>query len=236
MFEGEKPTTKLKDLPSHLEYAFLDNNQEFPIIISSLLSSQEKELLLRVLIKHKSALEWKVADIKGISPSFCTHKILMEDNFKPIVQPQRRLNPKVQDVVKAKIVELLDAGLIYAISNSLWVSPIHVVPKKGGITVVTNNDNELVPTRTVTELRVCIDYRKLNDATRKDHFPLPFIDQMLEHLSGNEYYCFLDEFLGYFQIPLAPEDQEKTTFICLYGTFANRRMPFGLSNAPATFQ
>ncbi|GJZ40017.1 hypothetical protein Tco_0586580 [Tanacetum coccineum] len=179
MFEGEKPTTKLKDLPSHLEYAFLDNNQEFPIIISSLLSSQEKELLLRVLIKHKSALEWKVADIKGISPSFCTHKILMEDNFKPIVQPQRRLNPKVQDVVKLKL--------------------------------------------------------KLNDATRKDHFPLPFIDQMLEHLSGNEYYCFLDEFLGYFQIPLAPEDQEKTTFTCPYGTFANRRMPFGLSNAPATF-
>ncbi|GJS45323.1 hypothetical protein Tco_0595444 [Tanacetum coccineum] len=180
MFEGEKPTTKLKDLPSHLEYAFLDNNQEFPIIISSLLSSQEKELLLRVLTKHKSALEWKVADIKGISPSFCTHKILMEDNFKPIVQPQRRLNPKVQDVVKAKIVELLDAGLIYAISNSLWVSPIHVVPKKGGITVVTNNDNELVPTRTVTELRVCIDYRKSLMRTRKDLLPLrPSLSQML---------------------------------------------------------
>ncbi|GJY14718.1 DNA-directed DNA polymerase [Tanacetum coccineum] len=115
MFEGEKPTTKLKDLASHLEYAFLDNNQEFPVIISSLLSSQEKELLLGVLIKHKSALEWKVVDIKGISPSFCTHKILMEDSFKPVVQPQRRLNPKVQDVVKAEIVKLLDAGLIYAI-------------------------------------------------------------------------------------------------------------------------
>ncbi|GJV09306.1 reverse transcriptase domain-containing protein [Tanacetum coccineum] len=130
MFEGEKPTTKLKDLPSHLEYAFLDNNQEFPVIISSLLSSQEKELLLEVLTKHKSALAWKVSDIK--------------------VQPQRRLNPKVQDAVRAEIIKLLNASLIYAISDSPWVSPIHVVPKKGGITVVTNNDNELVPTRTIT--------------------------------------------------------------------------------------
>ncbi|GJY50473.1 putative reverse transcriptase domain-containing protein [Tanacetum coccineum] len=150
MFEGEKPTTKLKYLPSHLEYAFLDNNQEFPVIISSLLSSQEKELLLDVLTKHKSALAWKVADIKGISPSFCTHKILMEDSFKLVVQPQCRLNPKVQDAVKAEIVKLLDASLIYAIYDSPWVSPIHVVPKKGGITVVTNKDNKLVPTRTVT--------------------------------------------------------------------------------------
>ncbi|GJS85174.1 reverse transcriptase domain-containing protein [Tanacetum coccineum] len=153
MFEGEKPTTKLKDLPSYLEYAFLDNNKEFLVIISSLLSSHKKELLLVVLTKHKNALAWKVADIKGISPSFCTHKILIEDNFKPVVQPQRRLNPKVQDVVKAKIVKLLDAGLICAISDTLWVSPIHMVPKKGGITVVTNIDNELVPTRTITGWR-----------------------------------------------------------------------------------
>ncbi|GJS42769.1 reverse transcriptase domain-containing protein [Tanacetum coccineum] len=145
------------------------------------------------------------------------------------------LNPKVQDVLKAKIMKLLDAGLIYAISDSPWVSPIHVVPKKGGITVVTNEDNELVLTRTVTRWRVCIDYKKLNDATRKDHFPLPFIDQMLERLSGNEYYCFLDGFSGYFQIPLAPEDQEKTTFTCPYVTFAYRRMSFELCNAPATF-
>ncbi|GJX26461.1 putative nucleotidyltransferase, ribonuclease H [Tanacetum coccineum] len=238
MFEGEKPTTKPKDLPSHLEYAFLDNNQEFPVIIFSLLSSQEKELLLGVLTKHKSALAWKVSDINGISPSFCIHKILMEDNFKPVVQPQRRLNPKVQDVVKAEIVKLLDAGLIYAISDSPWVSHIHVVPKKGGIIIVTNEDNELVPTHFL--LCVCwrgiLDYRKLNDATRKYHFLFPFIDQMLERLSGNEYYCFLDGFSGYFQIPLAPEDQEKTTFTCPYGTFSYRRMPFGLCNAPATFQ
>ncbi|KAJ9545222.1 hypothetical protein OSB04_024929 [Centaurea solstitialis] len=110
------------------------------------------------------------------------------------------------------------------------------VPKKGGLTVVTNDNNELVPTRTVTGWRVCIDYTKLNDGTRKDHFPLPFIDQMLERLAGNDFYCFLDGFLGYFQIPIDPEDQEKITFTCPYGTFAYRRMPFGLCNAPATFQ
>nr|GEU93118.1 reverse transcriptase domain-containing protein [Tanacetum cinerariifolium] len=117
-----------------------------------------------------------------------------------------------------------------------WVSPIHCVPKKGGITVVENKNNELIPTQLVTGWRVCIDYRKLNDATRKDHFPLPFMDQMLERLAGNEFYCFLDGFFGYFQILINPPDQEKTTFTCPYGTFAYRRMPFGLCNAPGTFQ
>ncbi|KAJ9552540.1 hypothetical protein OSB04_016585 [Centaurea solstitialis] len=128
-----------------------------------------------------------------------------------------------------------NTGIIYPISDSPWVSPVQVVPKKGGLTVVTNDNNELVPTRTVTGWRVCIDYRKLNDATRKDHFPLPFIDQMLERLAGNEYYCFLDGFSGHFQIPIDPEDQEKTIFTCPFGTFAYKRMPFGLCNAPATF-
>nr|GEV51316.1 reverse transcriptase domain-containing protein [Tanacetum cinerariifolium] len=89
-----------------------------------------------------------------------------------------------------------------------WVSPIHCVPKKGGMTVIKNDENKLVPTRLVTGWRVCIDYRKLNEATRKDHFPLPFMDQMLERLAGNEYYCFLDGFSGYFQIPIDPKDQE----------------------------
>nr|GFC63375.1 reverse transcriptase domain-containing protein [Tanacetum cinerariifolium] len=107
---------------------------------------------------------------------------------------------------------------------------------KGGFTVVTNEENELIPTRLVTGWRVCIDYRKLNEVTRKDHFPLPFMDQMLERLAGNEYYCFLDGFSWYFQIPIDPRDQEKTTFTCPYGTFAYRRMPFGLCNAPGTFQ
>nr|GEU59382.1 reverse transcriptase domain-containing protein [Tanacetum cinerariifolium] len=116
------------------------------------------------------------------------------------------------------------------------VSPIHCVPKKGGITVVESKNNELIPTQLVIGWRVCIDFRKLNDATRKDHFPLPFMDQMLERLAGNEFYCFLDGFSGYFQILINPPDQEKTTFTCLYGTFAYREIPFGLCNAPRTFQ
>nr|GEU96364.1 reverse transcriptase domain-containing protein [Tanacetum cinerariifolium] len=102
--------------------------------------------------------------------------------------------------------------------------------------VVTNDNNELVPTRLVTGWRVCIDYQNLNDANRKDHFPLPFIDQMIERLAGNEFYYFLDGFSGYFQIPIDPQDQEKTTFTCPYGTFVYRRMPFGLCNALGTFQ
>ncbi|GKA15777.1 hypothetical protein Tco_0695524 [Tanacetum coccineum] len=166
---------------------------------------------------------WKLSDIKGINPEFCTHKILMEDDFKPAVQHQRRVNPKIHEVIKKEVLKLLDAGLIYPISDSPWVSPVHCVPKKGGFTVVENEENELIPTRLVTGWRVCIDYRKLNDATRKDHFPLPFMDQMLERLAGNEYYCFLDGFSGYFQIPIDPQDQEKTTFTCPYGTFAYRR-------------
>ncbi|GKA14910.1 reverse transcriptase domain-containing protein [Tanacetum coccineum] len=115
-------------------------------------------------------------------------------------------------------------------------SPIHCVPKKGGITVVTNENDELVPTRTITGWRVCIDYRKLNEATAKDHFPLPFMDQMLERIARNKYFCFLNGFSGYFQIPIDPNDHEKTTFTCPFGTYAYRRMPFDLSNAPATFQ
>ncbi|GJW51601.1 DNA-directed DNA polymerase [Tanacetum coccineum] len=205
--EIDEKKLELKDLPHHLEYAYLHGSKSFPIIISSKLSEKEKMLLLQVLEKCKGAIASKM-----------------------------RLNPNVQDVVKNKIVKLLDSGLIYPISDSSWVSPIHVVPKKGGMTVVLNDNNELIPSRTIIGWRVCIDYHKLNDATRKDHFRLTFIDQMLEHLSGNEYYCFLDGFSRFFQISIAPEDQEKTTLTCPYGTFAYRRMSFGLCNTPATFQ
>ncbi|XP_021994444.1 uncharacterized protein LOC110891080 [Helianthus annuus] len=232
----DPPSLELKELPPHLEYAFLDEECHLPVIISASLTKEEKRQLLEVLKLHKKAMAWKIMDIKGINPSLCTHKILMEDNYKPSAQHQRRLNPNMQDVVKKEVIKLLDAGLIYPISDSVWVSPVQVVPKKGGITVVPNDKNELIPTRTVTGWRVCIDYRKLNDATRKDHFPFPFIDQMLERLSTKSFFCFLDGFSGYFQIPIAPEDQEKTTFTCPFGTFAYRRMPFRLCNAPATFQ
>ncbi|GJU18380.1 reverse transcriptase domain-containing protein, partial [Tanacetum coccineum] len=232
----DPPDLELKDLPSHLEYRFLEDDDKLPVIIAKNLNDEDKTALIKVLKSHKRAIAWKISDIKGINPQFCTHKILMEENAKPVVQHQRRVNPKIHEVIKQEVIKLLDAGLIYPISDSPWVSPVHCVPKKGGITVVKNEDNELIPTRLVTGWRVCIDYRKLNDATRKDHFPLPFMDQMLERLAGNEYYCFLDGFSGYFQIPIDPLDQEKTTFTCPYGTFAYRRMPFGLCNAPGTFQ
>ncbi|GJV87687.1 reverse transcriptase domain-containing protein [Tanacetum coccineum] len=232
----EPSEVELKDLPPHLEYAFLEGDNKLPVIIAKDLSVGEKAALIKVLQSHKRAIAWKLSDIKGINPEFCTHKILMEEDYTPAVQHQRRVNPKIHDVIKKEVEKLLNAGLIYPISDSPWVSPVHCVPKKGGFTVVENEQNELIPTRLVTGWRVCIDYRKLNEATRKDHFPLPFMDQMLERLAGNEYYCFLDGFSGYFQIPIDPNDQEKTTFTCPYGTFAYRRMPFGLCNAPGTFQ
>ncbi|GKD59508.1 reverse transcriptase domain-containing protein [Tanacetum coccineum] len=141
-----------------------------------------------------------------------------------------------EEVVKKDVIKLLDAGIIYPISDSPWVSLVQVVPKKGGMIVVRNEKNELISQRAVTGWRVCNDYRKLNNVTRKDHFTLPFIDQMIERLAGHDYYCFLDGFSGYFQIPIALEDQAKMTFTCPYGTFSYPRMPFGLCNAPATFQ
>ncbi|GKC32993.1 reverse transcriptase domain-containing protein, partial [Tanacetum coccineum] len=134
---------------------------------------EDKTALIKVLKSHKHAIAWKIFDIKGIDPQFCTHKILMKENTKLVVQHQRRVNPKIYEVIKQEVIKLLEAGLIYPISDSPWVSPVHCVPKKGGITVVTG-------------WRVCIDYQKLNDATRKDHFPLPFMDQMLERLARNE--------------------------------------------------
>ncbi|GJY05588.1 DNA-directed DNA polymerase [Tanacetum coccineum] len=202
--DEKKP--ELKILPHYLEYAYMHGDKSFPIIISSELSKKEKMLLLQVLEKRKGAFAWNMSNIKGINPSYCTHKILIEDDYKPVIQPQRCLNPKVQDVVKNEIVKLLDSGLIYPISDISWVSPIYMVPKKGGMTVVLNDNNELIPSRTVTRWRV------------------------------NEYYYFLDGFSVFFQILIAPEDQEKTTFTCPYGTFAYRQMQFGLCNAPATFQ
>nr|GEZ71547.1 DNA-directed DNA polymerase [Tanacetum cinerariifolium] len=144
------PEVELKDLHPYLEYAFLEGDDKLPVIIAKYLSIEEKTALITVLKSHKRAIAWKLSDIKGIDPEFCTHKILMEEDFKPV----------------------------------------------GGFTVVENEENELIPTRLVTGWRVCIDYHKLNEATRKDHFPLPFIDQMLERLAGNQYYCFLDGFSG----------------------------------------
>jgi Reverse transcriptase (RNA-dependent DNA polymerase) len=164
------------------------------------------------------------------------HQILMEDNHKPIAEAQRRLNPNLKEVVWNEIHKLLDVRIIYPISNSKWMSPVHIVLKKRGTTVMKSKDGTLISTRMVTRWRMCIDYRKLNSTTRNDHFPLPFIDQMLERLANYSFFYYLDGYSGFFQIPIHLDDQDKITFTCPYGTFAYRRMPFGLCNAPTIFQ
>ena len=153
---------------------------------------------MQILKRRKATIGWHISDLKGISPSYCMHKINLEADYKPVRQPQRILNPIMKEEVRKEVLKILEAGLIYPILDSSWVSLVQVVPKKGGMTVVKNDRNELIPKGTVTEWRMCIDYRKLNEAIRKD--------------------------------------QEKTIFTCPFGVFAYRRMPFGLRNAPATFQ
>ena len=232
--EERPPKLELKPLPTHLKYAFLGEEETFPVIISSSLELNQENQLLEILRTHRTALGWTIADIKGISPLICTHRIHLEKDVKPTRQPQRRQNPIMKEVLKKEVLKLLDVGVIYPIADSKWVSPTQVVPKKSGVTVVANENNELIPTRVTSGWRVCIDYRKLNAGTRKDHFPLPFVDQMLERVAGHEFYCFLDGYSRYNQIEIALEDQEKST--CPFGTFAFRKMPFGLCNAPGTFQ
>ena len=221
----------LKELPEHLKYAFLQSEKGKLVIISTRLTKLEEQKMLETLRKYKEAIAWSIEDLKGISPSVCMHKILLEENDRTSIEHQRRLNPIMKEGVRKEELKWLNAGFIYAISNNPWVSPVHVVHKKRGFTVIRNEKNELIPTRTVTGWRVCIDYRKLNTATRKDHYPLPFIDQMLDRLARHSHYCFLDGYSGYNQIAVAPEDQEKSK-----GTFAFRRMSFALCNASATFQ
>ena len=218
----QAPKLELKPLPGHLKYVFLGKDDTLPIIVSVELSRTEEEKLIEVVGKYKGAIAWSLADIQGIDPSFCMHRILMEEDSKPSIEHQRRLNPTMKEVVRKEILKWLDAGIIYPISDSPWVSPVHVVPKKGGMTVIKNEKEELISVRTQTGWRICIDYRRLNKATRKDHFPLPFLDQVLDRLAGHEFFCFLDGYSGYNQISIAPEDPEKTTFTCPYGTFAFR--------------
>ncbi|GJT08036.1 reverse transcriptase domain-containing protein [Tanacetum coccineum] len=152
----EPPEVELKDLPPHLEYAFLEDNNKLPVIIAKDLSVDEKTALIKVLKSRKRAIAWKLSDIKGINPEFCSHKILMEEDYKPAVQHQRRVNPKIHDVIKKEVEKLIDARLIYPISDSPWVCPVYYVPKKGGMTVVTNDENELDKLDLVTGWRVCI--------------------------------------------------------------------------------
>ena len=229
------PKMDQKPLPSHLRYAYLRDTSTLLVIISASLTVAKENKLLRVLRDHKDALCWSLGDLKGIILSMCMHRILLKDGHKPSVEASGRLNPAMKEVVRKEILKWLDAGVIYPISDSAWVSPVQVVLKNGGTKVIKTENNIILPFRTVTGWRICIDYQKLNKATRKDHFPLPFLDQMLDRLAGHEYYCFLNGYSGYNQIAIASKYQEKMTFTCPYGTFAFRRMPFGLCNALSTF-
>ncbi|XP_062100277.1 uncharacterized protein LOC133806169 [Humulus lupulus] len=190
----------------------LGEKETLPVIVSSSLFDVELEKLLRVLRAHKVAIGWRLADIRGISLSTIMHKILMDDNSKPTIEAQRRLNPSMKEVCLGEFEEGRHDR------------------------VYKNENNELIPTRRVTIWRICIYYQKLNKATKKYYFPFPFVDQMLYRLVGFNYYRFLDGYSGYHQISIAPEDQEKKTFTYLYGTFSFHRMPFGLCNASTTFQ
>ena len=190
---------ELKPLPANLRYEFLDPDMTSPVIVSTHLSPDELSRLLEKLRLHRGAIGYSIKDIKGLNPAICAHRIHLEEDHKPSVQHQRRLNPILQEVVKKEILKLLDANIIFPISDSKWVSPVHVVPKKSGATVVENEKGEKVQVRATTGWRMCIDYRKLNAATRKDHFPLPFVDQMLERLAMHSHFCFLDGYSGFFQ-------------------------------------
>ena len=162
--------------------------------------------MLSKLRKYRKALGYSLDDITSIFPDLCMHRIHLKNECKLSVEHQRRLNLNLKDVVKKEIMKLLEARIIYPISYSDLVSLVHVVPKKGVVTMVMNDKNELIPTRTVSGHKICIDYRKLNAATRKDNFPLPFIDQMMERLANHKYYCFLDGYSGFFKKLIHQDD------------------------------
>ena len=147
---------------------------------------------MAILEKHRSAFGYSLQDLTGISPMICTHRIPTDPSVSPSREPQRRLNNMMRKVVKKKVIKLLHAQIIYLVPQSEWVSPVQVVPKKGGMTVVTNEKNKLIPQCAIIGWQMCIDYRKLNKATKKDHFPLPFIDEMLERLANHSFFCFMD--------------------------------------------
>ena len=180
----EPQKLNLKPLPVELKYAYLEEEDQCLVVISSLLNASQANNLFDVLKKNKQAIGWKISDLKGIIPLVCTHHIYLEEEAKPIRQPKRRLNPHMQEVVRAEDLKLIQADIIYPISDSTWVSPTQVVPKKSEVTTVRNEKGEEVPTCLTTGWRVCIDYRRLNEITRKDHFPLSFIDQLLERILG----------------------------------------------------
>lgn len=208
----KKPFIELKILSKNLRYEFLDIELECPLIVNVNLGQIEIDKLFHVLRKYPATLGYNISNLKGISPYVCMHHIMLEDDCQTSREHQRRVNPILSDVVKREIQKLLEAVIIYPISDSKRVNPVHVVPKKGRVIVVKNEKGEVVTKHVENGWRICIDYIKLNKATRKDHFPLPFIDQMLERLAKHSYFYYLDGYSGFFEIPIHPDDKEKTTF------------------------
>ena len=216
--ESENPiplvgdTHDLKPLPSSLKYAFLGENNSNLVIISAELKPDQEFGLLEVLKAHKEALAWSFSDIKRIPSNICEHRIFIDENSRPSREPHRRLNPHMLEVLRGEIIKWWNGGVIYSILDSPWISPVHMVPKKLGITITINEKGEEVPMRMTTGWRVCIDYRRLNAVTKKDHYPLPFIDQILEKLSRENYFCFLDGYSGYNQINIFFKKSRKDNF------------------------
>ncbi|XP_076927634.1 uncharacterized protein LOC143591263 [Bidens hawaiensis] len=196
------PVVELKELPKHLKYVFLGEGETLPAIIALNLKDEQERALMEVLKQYGAAIGWMIADLWGISPSVVMHKIITDPEVKPAHDAQKRLNPNMREVMKKELLKWLDVGIIFPISDSTWVSPTQTVPKKAGIQITRDEKGEEIATRPVTRWRICVDYRKLNATTSKDHFPLPFIDQIIEKLSGQKFYYFLDGYSGYNQIAI----------------------------------
>lgn len=212
----EQPHASPKDW-QQIDVSF-EGEEPRMIKIGSQLTREELEPYRALVMEYRDVFAWSYKDLKGIPPEVVQHNIPLIPGAIPIRQKERRMNPQLQLLVKAELEKLLQAGFIRPVEITDWVSPMVLVKKKNG------------------KLRVCIDYRKLNQATQKDHFPLPFINTILEEVAGHELYTFMDGYSGYNQISIHPEDYHKTAFTTPWGTFIYVVMPFGLCNAPSAFQ
>ena len=225
---GDLPGTEIdedrvKPVVSPLTYRKLYIDEERFFYVGKTIVGKELEAYRALLTEFADIFAWSPLDVPGISPELAEHRIDLIEGAVPVRQRQYRLNPRYNQLVKEDLDKLLEAGFIYPVTNTEWVSSIVVVPKKVGA------DGKF-------KIRICQDFRKLNAVTQKDYFPLPFTDIILDHVAGREVMSFLDGFSGYNQISIRFADQLKTTFTTQWGTFAFSRMPFGLCNAPGTFQ
>ena len=223
MESEESNAGRIKSIVNPMDYSKVKTQQGRTFYLANTLDDTDRQAYVSLLSEFSDVFAWSPSDLTGISPKLGEHRIDLVEGAIPVRQRQYRLNPRYSLMVKEDIDRLLEAEFIYPVVNSEWVSPIVVVPKKVGA------DGKV-------KIRVCQDFRKLNASTKKDYFPIPFTDIILDHVSGHECYSFLDGFSGYNQVFIRPEDQLKTTFTTEWGTFAFNQMPFGLCNAPGTFQ